>query len=339
MFPLYETIHEAAGSRRGAAAMMTLAQLRTFATVARLNSFSRAAQELHLTQPAVSAQVVALEDHLKTKLFDRVGKKISLSEAGRVVQAAAEEILTRVGRLQRDLADLGDLRAGTLSVGASQVIGVYLLPHLLAGFRADYPGIDLAVEIEPARRVIDMLLADEVDVALIGEGVHVDDERIAAKPVLRDELVLVVPAGHVFADLETVKPASLADMPFVVPHRDSASSESVLERLAVLGIRPNDVTELGNIGAVKRAVEAGMGVSIVSRMAVERELEDGRLRTVPLAGLRLERQVSLCWHHHRPFTKVATAFVQYVARQAASRDAAPDAAPAGRLSTPRASRA
>lgn len=293
---------------------MTLTQLRTFCTVARLNSFSRAAEELHLTQPAVSAQVVALEDFLKVKLFDRVGKKISLSEAGRIVLKSGEEILERVATMRRDIDDLSGLRSGALAVGASQVIGVYLLPALLAAFRKEFPAIELSVEIEPARRIVDLLVSNEVDIGLIGEGVAIDDERIGVKPVFHDELVLIVPPGHVFAEMPSVKPASLTDMPFVFPHRDSASSESVLDQLGARGIRPNSVLELGNIGAVKRAVEAGMGISIVSKLAVEHELRDGRLASVPIAGLRLERQIFLCWHHHRPFSKVAEAFIAFVVR-------------------------
>lgn len=296
---------------------MTLTQLRTFCTVARLNSFSRAAEELHLTQPAVSAQVVALEEFLKVRLFDRVGKKISLSEAGRVVLKSGEEILERVSTMRREVEDLSGLRSGTLAVGASQVIGVYLLPAILAAFRKQFPAIELSVQIEPARRIVDLLLSNEVDIGLVGEGVAIDEGRIGVKAVFRDELVLIVPAGHVFAEMASVKPASLTDMPFVFPHRDSASSESVLDRLGARGIRPNSVLELGNIGAVKRAVEAGMGISIVSKLAVEHELRDGRLESVPLAGLRLERQILLCWHHHRPFSKVAEAFIAFVARHPA----------------------
>jgi DNA-binding transcriptional LysR family regulator len=292
--------------------MMTLSQLRTFCSVARLNSFSRAAEKLHLTQPAVSAQVVALEDYLKVKLFDRIGKKISLSEPGRVVLEAAEEILERVAALDRELADLVELKAGRVTIGASQVVGVYLLPELLARFRGDYPGIALDVRVESARRIVDMLLEGEIDVGLIGEGAPIADERIAVKPVLRDELVLIVPANHVFAEMRSIPPASLAQMPFVLPRRDSASSESLLEQLAAEGIRPDTVMELGNIGAVKRAVEAGLGIAIVSRIAVAHELEDGRLRTVRLKGMKLERQISLCWYQDRPFSKSTEAFIAFV---------------------------
>ena len=294
---------------------MTLAQLRTFCAVARLNSFSKAAEKLHLTQPAVSAQVVALEEVLEVKVFDRMGKKIALSEAGRVTLVAAEEILERVSRLERELGDLRQLKSAHLSIGASQVVGVYLLPEMLAAFHAEYPGIEPDVRVESARHVVDLLLSGEIDVGLIGEGLHLTDERIAVKPVARDELVLIVPPGHVFTQMKSVPPSNLTQMPFLLPRRDSSSSESLLEQLATVGIRPQSLMELGNVGAVKRAVEAGLGVSIVSRMAVAHELADGRLTSVRLTGLNLERQIALCWHHARPFSRAAEAFIGFVNRQ------------------------
>ena len=294
--------------------MMTLSQLRTFCTVAKLNSFSRAAEKLHLTQPAVSAQVVALEEFLKVKLFDRVGKKISLSDSGHIVLKAADEVLERLAKLNRDLMDLGELNAGHIAIGASQVVGSYLMPELLAQFRGEVPGIDLDVRIEMSRRIVDMLIEGEIDVGIIGEGTPISDERIAVKPILRDELILIVPSSHIFAQMKSVRPASLAQMPFVLPRRDSASSESLLEQLAAEGIRPDNVMELGNIGAVKRAVEAGLGISIVSRLAVAHELEDGRLKAVRITGMKLERQISLCWHHGRPFSRATEAFVGFVGR-------------------------
>jgi DNA-binding transcriptional LysR family regulator len=294
--------------------MFTLTQLRTFCTVARLNSFTRAAEKLYLTQPAVSAQVAGLEEALKVRLFDRVGKRISLSDSGRVVLTAAEEILQRVASLQQELADLQGLRSGSLSIAASQVPGVYLLPELLARFRSAMPGLDLTVRVEPARRALEMVAQGEVDLGLVGEGTRPDDERLAVRPLLRDRLVLVVPAQHVLAQKAAVQPEILRHMSLLLPSRDSASAESILEQLARNGVRPESVTELGNVGAVKRAVEAGLGIAIVSHLAVEKELEDGRLREVALDGLQLERSIDLCWHHGRPFSKAAEAFVAFLHR-------------------------
>ena len=296
--------------------MLTLAQLRTFTTVAHLNSFSRAAEVLHLTQPAVSAQVQALEEALKVQLFDRNGKQISLSGAGQVVLEAAEEIATRLARMEHELADLRHARAGHLTVGASQSVGSYLLPDLLAAFSKEYPGIEISVRIELVRRAIDMLVDGDVDCALIAEGVRISDKRIATKPIVEDELVLIVPNGHMFAQLPRVPLAQLSRIPLLLPQRGSASSEHVLDQLEIEGVRPESVMELGNISAVKRAVEAGLGVSIVSRMAVSQELKSGLLSSVALGQHKLVRQISLCWHHGRPLSKAAEAFIGFLNRRA-----------------------
>lgn len=298
--------------------MVTLAQLRTFTTVATLNSFSRGAEALHLTQPAVSAQIQALEHKLNTQLFDRNGKHISLSAQGRIVLRAAEEITARLAAMEQELADLLQARIGRLTIGASQAVGSYLLPELLAHFGRDKPGIEVSVCIERARRVFELLADGEVDCALVAEGIPVTDKRIAVRPLLQDELTLVVPAGHYLAQLERVPIEQLAQMTLLLTQRGSASSEHVLEALADAGVRPLMVRELGNISAVKRAVEAELGVSIVSRLAVSQEIRSGRLSSVPLGARDLVRRILLCWHHSRPMSKATEAFVAFLHRRAAA---------------------
>lgn len=292
--------------------MMTLSQLRTFQTVARLNNFSRAADVLHMTQPAVSAQIVALENALRIKLFERMGKKIALTEAGRVALSCAEDIRLRVDQMRTELEDLGELNAGSLNIGASLIVGVYLLPEVLARFQEEYPRVKLAVKVEPAWHIVNLILRNELDVGIIGEGTPVTDERLVVKPILRDELIVIVPPNHPLAEAGGISFAELAGMPFVLPAKNSASGECIQVRLAAEGITLHSVMELGNVGAVKRAVAAGMGVSIVSRYAVMRELQDGNLKCLRVSGVKLERQLSLCWHLGRPFSKLTTAFIRFI---------------------------
>ena len=291
--------------------MLTLSQLRTFQTVARLNSFSRAADELHLTQPAVSSQIVALENALKVKLFDRLGKTIALTQSGYVVLSCAEDIYQRLGEMQRELDDLGELKSGTLNIGASLLVGVHVLPEMLASFKKKWPLINLVVRVLPARQVIDLIVRNELDIGLIGEGVHISDERIATKPILEDELVVILPPDHPLADKETVSIQDLEDEAFVLPDRDSASGESLYEGIRAAGIQLYSVLEFGTTGAVKRAVEAGLGISVVSRYAVLREIQDGRLKFVRLKDSHLDRHVLLCWHNGRRFSKSAETFIGF----------------------------
>jgi DNA-binding transcriptional LysR family regulator len=296
--------------------MMTFAQLRTFEAVARLNSFSRAAEELHLTQPAVSAQVVALENALKLKVFDRVGKTFTITEQGRVVLQCAQDIQGRVGQLQRELEDLSAMNRGTLRIGASHVVGVYLLPEILSRFRVLYPQVELGVKVQPYRSVIELLLRGELDIAVVGGGHAMSDDRIAAKPIMEDELVVVAAPHDPITEAGSISVADLCKLSFVMPARDTASGESILDQLNAYGVTLNSIIEFGNVGAVKKAVEAGMGISILSRYAVSRELQEGRLQTLAVHGLSFKRHVFLCWHQDRPFSKLTTAFVHFIQRHA-----------------------
>jgi len=295
--------------------MMTLAQLRTFLSAARHMSFSRAAEELHLTQPAVSAQIVALETALKARLFDRSGRKLGLTDAGRIAAAAAEEILRRVDQLGSELADLLTPGAGSLKIGASHVVGIYLLPAILADFRTRYPEAELIVRVDTSHKIVDMILRNELDLAVIGEGTPVQDERLATKPIARDSLVLIAPPQHPLADVGVVTPETLAELPFVSPARDSASAETLFEHLRAAGVTLRPVIEMGNVGAVKRAVESGLGVSIISRLAVERELQAGSLVSLAVAGVPMERDLLLCWHHERRFSNLAAVFIRFIQEQ------------------------
>lgn len=295
--------------------MMTFSQLRTFEAVARLNSFSRAADELFLTQPAVSAQVVALENALKLKLFDRVGKTFTITESGKVVLRCAEDLHGRVQQMQTELDELSKLHRGSLRIGASHVVGMYLFPEILSRFREQYPLVELVVRVQSSRQVIDMLLRGELDIGVIAEGNAVSDDRIAVKPIMDDELIVIAPPQHQIAEAGSITPSDLSHMPFVFPARDSASGESILDQVHAAGVSLHSVLEFGNVGAVKKAVEAGMGISIVSRFAVMRELQDGRLQSVEVQGLKFKRHVSLCWHNNRPFSKLTTAFVHFIQKQ------------------------
>lgn len=292
--------------------MMTLAQLRTFLIAARHMNFSRAAEELQLTQPAISAQISALETALKSQLFDRSGRKIALTDAGRVTLAAAEGILARVDQLESELADLMSPGVGSLRIGASHVVGIYLLPALIADFRLRYPEAELSVRVDTSHKIVEQLLRNELDLALIAEGARFQDERLASKPIARDRLVVIAPPAHPLAEQGVISPETLAEQAFVSPARDSASAETLFEQLRSAGISLNTVIEMGNVGAVKRAVESGLGVSIISRLAVERELLDGRLVSLSVHDLSLERDLLLCWQHDRRFSRLATLFLRYI---------------------------
>jgi len=290
---------------------VTLDQLRTFRTVAQLQSFTRAAETLHLTQPAVSAQIVALERGVNVKLFDRIGKKIGLTEAGRIVLDSTEEILRRVEEMQQSLDDLEGLRRGKFMLGASLVVGVYLLPEILGRFKKKYPQVDVTLHIEYARQIVEKVAANIVDLGIIGEGLPVADSRLVVRPFLKDDLVVIVSTRHPWAKRVRISPDELAKEPFIIPEQSLATSEIILRQLGAAGIQLNTVMELGNIEAVKKAVEAGLGASIMSRCAIVREVEAHHLKALRLSGITLQRDLSFVWRKDRRLSKATEAFLNF----------------------------
>jgi len=290
---------------------MTLDQLRTFRAAAQLKSFTRAAERLHLTQPAVSAQIVALEKEFRVKLFDRIGKTVVLTEAGQIMLTSAEGILGHIQTMQQAFEDLAGLGRGQIRIGASNVVGIYLLPEILGRFKKKYPPIDLMLEINYARHIIDQVLANRVDLGIVGEGAPLTDERLSVKRFAQDEFVVIAPKQHAWAKRQTIAPAELAKQPFVITERGSATQESGFRLLEAQGVKLNVMMELGNIEGVKKAVEAGLGISIVSRCAILKEVEANRLKALPLSGLALQRNLSFVWRKGKHFSRATHTFIDF----------------------------
>jgi DNA-binding transcriptional LysR family regulator len=292
---------------------LTLVQLRTFQRVAQLKGFTRAAKELQLTQPAVSAQIDALEKEFGVRLFDRIGRGAALTAAGEVVLEAAAGILHHLEEMQQALDELEGLARGTLRLGASLVIGVYLLPSILGRFQREHPKIKVALRIEYAQRIIEEVLAGGLDLGIVGEGMPVTDDRLVVEPFLKDELVVVVPAGHAWAGRQQIRPADLAREPFVLPGKDLATAEFILREVEAAGITLNVALEFGNMEAAKKAVEAGLGISIISRCAILEELKSGRLKALRVTGMPLKRNLSFIWRKGRHASALARTFRQFFA--------------------------
>jgi len=292
---------------------MTLDQLRSFQAVARCGSFTRAAEETHLTQPAVSAQIVMLERDFDALLFDRIGKRVEITESGRVVLAAADDILRRVGQLTEEMRDLEGLERGRLRLGASLIVGIYLLPEAIGQFKKSHPKLELTLRIEYARHIVEQVLAGNVDLGIIGEGDPIGDERLVVEPFARDELALIVDSGHPWAARKTVSARELGDESFIISEKGSATQQIIVSRLAQAGVALNVVMELGNIEAVKRAVEAGLGISIMSRCAIERDVEERRLAAIGLCDLPMGRNLSFVRRQGQRASTAVRAFMDFFA--------------------------
>jgi LysR family transcriptional regulator, transcriptional activator of the cysJI operon len=270
-------------------------RVRVFRTVAHHLNFSRAAEELFLTQPAVTQQVKALEDELGVPLFDRGGGRITLTAGGKVLLRFADKMKEVSDQAFSAVAETTGQQAGELAIGASQTIGQYLLPNFVAGFVKAYPRIRVILRSGNTEAMLDALLAHEVHLALI-EGPN-QRKDLNIEPFLQDHMVLVVPTSHEWADQE-VEVDALKQQPLLMREFGSGSRRVVEKAIVAAGLPKKDLKiqmELDSTEGLLSAVEAGLGVTFVSRWAVRNQLSLGTLKIARVRGLKLARQFSIAY--------------------------------------------
>lgn len=288
---------------------MTLEQLRIFVAVAEREHVTRAAHDLNLTQSATSAAVAALQTRYETKLFDRIGRRIALTDAGRLFLAEAKAVLARAAAAEAVLVDLAGLRRGSLGLAASQTVANYWLPRFIHRFRERYPGVSVSLSIGNTEMVTAMVHANEVELGFI-EG-EFDDPTLDETPVAEDELVLVVPPDHPWAG--RCPDPDLKAAPWILRERGSGTRAKFEATLPDLGLTPDDLEvtqELPSNEAVRSAVEAGAGVTVLSRLVVASSLAAGTLAVVDLSLPR--RRFSVLRHRERYVTTAEREFLRLV---------------------------
>jgi LysR family transcriptional regulator, transcriptional activator of the cysJI operon len=270
-------------------------RLKVFRTVATHLNFSRAAEELLLTQPAVTQQIKALEEQLEVPLFDRTGGRITLTPAGQALLPYAEKLKALSDEAQSVVANVSGKPGGQLALGASQTIGQYLLPSLIAGFLRQNPRVAITVMSGNTDHVLDALAEQRTQLALIeGPALRKD---IHLEPFMEDFLVLVVPADHKWANQE-IDPDKLKEAPLLVREFGSGSRRVVENTLTQAGLKRKDLKtrmEFDSTEGLLSAVEAGLGVTFVSRWAVRNQLTLGTLKLARVRGVTFSRMFSLAY--------------------------------------------
>ena len=285
---------------------MTLEQLRVFVCVAECEHMTRAAETLNLTQSATSAAIAALEERHGVKLFDRIGRRIALTGAGRAFLGEAKAVLARAATAEQTLADLAGLKTGALAIAASQTVGSYWLPRRIAAFHARYPGVAVALRIGNTDAVAELTRAGEVDLGLV-EG-EVDDPALDATAIDEDELLIVAAAGA-RDSLERLDAERLAAARWVVREKGSGTRAAFESALAAFGVDParrRIALELPSNEAICAAVAAGAGLAVMSRLVVDASIKAGELAAAPLALPR--RRFFLLRHRQRYESQAARAF-------------------------------
>jgi DNA-binding transcriptional LysR family regulator len=287
---------------------LTLDQLRIFVAVAERQHVTQAAQALNLAQSAASHAIASLEARYDTKLFDRVGRRIELTEAGRVLLTEARTILAGVERAELALSEFGDLERGTLTVEASQTIASYWLPRHLVNFRQAHPQIDIRLGIGNTAQVA---RAIETGVAELGfiEGA-VESAELISTPVAHDQLILVVGPEHPWAKGPVPKADDLLDSEWVLREPGSGTRSAFEQALAHIGLEPQRLRiamELPSNEAVRAAVEAGLGATAISASVAVPSIESGLLHHV---AFRLpQREFHVLRHARRYRSRIADALI------------------------------
>jgi DNA-binding transcriptional LysR family regulator len=265
-------------------------QLHIFYTVAEKGSFSQAAQALHMTQPAVTMQIQSLEEYFGTKLFHRTTKKIELTEAGRTLLPYAKRSIELMKETDVSMSKFTHMLKGRLHLGASLTIGEYILPRLLVPFGKEYPSISVSMKVINTSQILDEVLNHQLNFGLVEAEVRHPDVQTEA--LLNDELVLIVPSGHPLTKQETITVRDMLKYPFVLREKGSGTRKVMEDELQKAGVDAKDmniVMELGSTGAVKSAVEAGLGLSIISRSSVKHEVALGLIQMRKVENIHFSR--------------------------------------------------
>jgi DNA-binding transcriptional LysR family regulator len=292
---------------------MDLRRLEIFAKVAELGSFSRAAQALSLTQPTVSEHVRALEDELGVQLLDRLGRGAAPTRVGQLLLGYAQRMLTLSREAHQAIDHFQGRLSGELIVGGSTIPGEYVLPALIGQFKGKQADISTVLLIGDSRQVSEWVDEGRVELAIV--GAKPTQRSLDARAIMGDELVVVVPAEHGWARRDAVSLAELQNEPMVVRERGSGSREALERALAssdtaLTAFRV--VGEMGSTEAIKQAVRAGVGVSLISRRAVEEECRTQVLGCVKVTNVPVARSFYLVTHRDRSRSPLALAFLSFL---------------------------
>lgn len=288
---------------------MNLNQLRVYCEVVERNGFTRAAEALYLTQPAVSRQVRELERYYGVELFEQIGKRIFPTEAGNTLYGYAKQIFHTLDDLEVDINQIKGLKAGHLRISATATAGTYLLPPLLGRFKRHYPGVEVTLEIFNTQTQVEQRVLENHQIDLGITERPVGDESLWSEPFDEEELVVIVSSDHPLAGRDTVAASALKGERFIFREMGSGTRALLDEEFARVDLRVKPVMELGSTAAVKEAVVAGLGISIVSSKSLRLEIEAGVLKAIHCPEMRLVRQIRYVYHKDRRLSRATAAFL------------------------------
>jgi DNA-binding transcriptional LysR family regulator len=291
--------------------------LETFCRVADLKSFSKAADDLFLTQPTVSGHILSLEQFLSLRLFDRASREIRLTKSGEVFREYASKILSLRKDLLNALSEFSQGIRGELSLGTSTIPGEYLLPGLIGDFKREHPSFVISLKIADTKEVIQFVLQDHVEFGII--GARLNHPSLHYEKFEEDEIVIVAPTGHPLTRNKKVTLDQLLKEPWIIREEGSGTRiavEKALRRKGKSLKQFNVVMEMGSTSSVKEGVKAKLGLAFISGRAAEGEVRQGSLSRIDVEGFEpISRQIYIVTHRRRTLSPMGTEFLRFLRRK------------------------
>lgn len=287
----------------------TLRQLQVFEAIFRLGSFTRAAEELFLTQPTVSMQIRKLTDAMDVPLFEHVGRNVEPTEAGRELYAACRSMFETLANLEMKIADLKGLKRGRLRMGVITT-AKYLAPEMLGEFSQIYPGIDLALKVTNRDNIISRMHANEDDLYIMGQAPEGELE-VESYPFAPNPLVVMAPRNHPLVGKKNISMEDIAKEPFIIREPGSGIRDATFKAFDAKGLRPNVRMELGSNEAIKHAIAGGLGLSVLSLHTLSLEGPDGPVAILDVEGFPILRNWYIVYPKGKELSLVAQTFLDF----------------------------
>jgi DNA-binding transcriptional LysR family regulator len=287
---------------------MDIRDLQVFLAVSTRLNFTRAGEDVHLSQPSVSVRMRQLEEELGVKLFEQLGKRVALTEAGQLLVPYAIRVIAAMSDARDAIDGLQGLERGALRIGASTTPGMYVIPRTIAHFKRRYPKIEVHLAVKDTRQIEEGVIRNEFDFGFVGG--HLAGDEVDVLPWITDEIILIVPLGHRLAGKRSVTPQDLSSEKFIFREQGSATRAVVATHLRKCHIEVAGVMEIENPESVKKAVQNGLGIAFISAFAAETDLKAKTLVAVEIGNLKIRRELKIVYRRDKHLSRAAQTFIE-----------------------------
>lgn len=287
---------------------MDIRDLQVFLAVSTRLNFTRAGEDVHLSQPSVSVRMRQLEEELGVKLFEQLGKRVALTDAGQLLVPYATRVIAAMSDARDAIDGLQGLERGALRIGASTTPGMYVIPRTIAHFKRRYPKIEVHLAVKDTRQIEDGVIRNEFDFGFVGG--HLAGDEVDVLPWITDEIILIVPLGHRLAGKRSVTPQDLSSEKFIFREQGSATRAVVATHLRKFRVDAEAVMEIENPESVKKAVQNGLGIAFISAFAAETDLKAKTLVAVEIKNLEIRRELKIVYRRDKHLSRAAQTFLE-----------------------------